>query len=92
MTVYGDDGIHICDDCGNVKYFPDCMPSNVQFGNGFGFGSRNNFRNGNIIRCKNYSEVDIIEKIKGEVVMGLEQVQMRENELENAFLKTRMKE
>lgn len=84
MTVHEDDDIHICDECGNVKYFPKCMPINVQFGNGSG----NGFRNGNIIHCKNHSVVDIIGKMKGEVVTGLEQVQAHEDELENTFQKS----
>lgn len=59
-----DDTIHICNDCGNQKHFPACMPETVQFGNGFG--------NDNIIACKNHSEKDTIAEIKKGYIESVE--------------------
>ena len=79
MSVH-DDTIHICNGCGNAKHVPECIPENVQFGNGFG--------NDNIIHCKNYNVEDVIAKIKGEAVTNQEEIQARENVLDVAYRKS----
>lgn len=45
--------LNLCDDCGNVNSFPDCLPiftsNEIIFGEGVG--------KDNIIYCKNYSNM-----------------------------------
>lgn len=42
---------HLCNECQKyISEFPECMPDDVQFGNGFG--------NDNIIECSNFEKED----------------------------------
>lgn len=45
--------LHLCEDCGNIKHFPDCRPDNAEKG-----------IEGNIVRCKNYSSFDMLDQNK----------------------------
>ena len=66
-----DETINLCNDCGNSAHFPDCIPKNVQFGNGFG--------NDNIIACRNHSDVDTIQAWKDKYAEEVKNVNEKQN-------------
>ena len=44
--------LHLCDSCGGV--FPECMPTHITFGTGFG--------NDNVVECSGFKEILFLEE------------------------------
>lgn len=76
-----DNEIHLCDSCGNWESIPECMPSidsgKIEFDEGVGHD--------NVIRCSNWSTVNVIAKTKQESVMNPEELAAREHKLDEDY-------